>query len=130
MTAIVYSLCTARDCWQEYTVLGGVNVDPDVPEHISRQLRPFAEALHADCSSGFNGLYQPSVGSGAAMLLPVGCWAHARREIVKVQHRGLGLVRDVVDRVVRLAEAVGERLRRRNRCASRSRSSAGRDHRS
>jgi transposase len=40
--------------------------------------------LHADCYSGFNKLYEPRDLSGIASLLPVGCWAHARREIFDV----------------------------------------------
>ena len=42
MTAIVYRRSTAgRDFWQEYTILGGVNVDPDAPENSLRGRCPF-----------------------------------------------------------------------------------------
>ena len=45
--------------------------------------------LHADAYSGFDHLYEPNGISAAALLAPVGCWAHARRKIYEV-HKTTG----------------------------------------
>jgi transposase len=40
--------------------------------------------LHADAYAGFRSLYEPKTVAGAAPLIEVGCWAHARRKIFEV----------------------------------------------
>ena len=40
--------------------------------------------LHADAYAGFRGLYEPNAITGAAPLIEVACWAHARRKIYEV----------------------------------------------
>ena len=37
--------------------------------------------LHADAYAGFDKLYEPDAKTGRPRLLPVACWAHARREL-------------------------------------------------
>jgi len=50
-------------------------------EHAQALLAPVSGFLHADAYAGFDKLYQPDPTTGRARLLPVACWAHARREI-------------------------------------------------
>jgi transposase len=44
-------------------------------------LAPLRGFLHADAYAGFDKLYEPDPKTGRPRLLPVACWAHARREL-------------------------------------------------
>jgi transposase len=50
-------------------------------EHAQALLAPVSGFLHADAYAGFDKLYEPDIRTGRPRLLPVACWAHARREI-------------------------------------------------
>ena len=50
-------------------------------EHAQALLASVSGFLHADAYAGFDKLYEPDPKTGRARLLPVACWAHARREI-------------------------------------------------
>jgi hypothetical protein len=50
-------------------------------EHAQALLASVSGFLHADAYAGFDKLYEPDPTTGQARLLPVACWAHARREI-------------------------------------------------
>jgi transposase len=50
-------------------------------EHAQALLASVSGFLHADAYAGFDKLYEPDPTTGRARLLPVACWAHARREI-------------------------------------------------
>ena len=50
-------------------------------EHAQALLAPVSGFLHADAYAGFDKLYEPDAKTGRPRLLPVACWAHARREL-------------------------------------------------
>lgn len=50
-------------------------------EHAQALLAPVTGFLHADAYAGFDKLYEPDPKTGRPRLLPVACWAHARREL-------------------------------------------------
>jgi hypothetical protein len=50
-------------------------------EHAQALLGPVSGFLHADAYAGFDKLYEPDPRTGRPRLLPVACWAHARREL-------------------------------------------------
>jgi transposase len=58
--------------------------------------------LHADAYSGFNSLYERDPADEDAALLPVACWAHARRKLFD-EHHSTGS-----PRALELLEMVGE----------------------
>ena len=49
--------------------------------HAQALLAPCRGFLHADAYAGFDKLYDPDPITGQINLVPVACWAHARREI-------------------------------------------------
>jgi transposase len=53
-------------------------------EHARNLLEPCHGFLHADGYAGFADLYQPDPKTGAAKLVEVACWAHARRKLYDV----------------------------------------------
>jgi transposase len=50
-------------------------------EHAQALLATVRGFLHADAYAGFDKLYEPDPKTGRSRLLPVACWAHARREL-------------------------------------------------
>jgi Transposase IS66 family len=50
-------------------------------EHALALLATVRGFLHADAYAGFDKLYEPDPKTGRSRLLPVACWAHARREL-------------------------------------------------
>jgi transposase len=50
-------------------------------EHTQALLATVRGFLHADAYAGFDKLYEPDPKTGRSRLLPVACWAHARREL-------------------------------------------------
>ena len=50
-------------------------------EHAQALLASVSGFLHADAYAGFDKLYEPDPKTGRPRLLPVACWAHARREL-------------------------------------------------
>lgn len=51
-------------------------------EHPTAHMRNFAGYLQADAYAGYNRLYDPARKPGP--VIAVGCWAHARRELVAI----------------------------------------------
>ena len=72
--------------------------------HLAR----FRGHLHADGYAGFNGLYAPDA-SGAARIVEVACWAHARRKFFDIHAaNGSPIAREAVERIGRLYEIEAE----------------------
>jgi hypothetical protein len=67
--------------------------------------------LHADAYAGFNHLYEIDARTGAAPLIEVACWAHARRKIYEVHAAtGSSAAKELLESIAKLF-AVEESIR-------------------
>ena len=72
-------------------------------EHARTLLEPCRGFLHADGYAGFANLYQPDPKTGAAKLVEVACWAHARRYLYDVHvETSSPAAREALDLIARL----------------------------
>jgi transposase len=59
--------------------------------------------LHADAYAGFEKLYQPAMPGGAARLIEVACWSHARRKLYEEYHETASpIARELLERIAAL----------------------------
>jgi transposase len=72
-------------------------------EHARNLLEPCRGYLHADGYAGFANLYQPDPKTGAAKLIEVACWSHARRQLYDVHvETSSPAAREALDLIARL----------------------------